>query len=84
MSRVNWKNDKFLRTCGDVSVCSRSNWSLEVGWLVFKKWRKRSTPGEKFSEQQGREPPKNSTQIWRPRPDLVLSPPRHPPSSIQI
>ena len=49
MSRVNWKNDKFLRTCGDVSVRSRWNWSLEVGCLVFKKQRKRSTPWGKSS-----------------------------------
>ena len=43
MSRINWKIDTFLRTCGDVSVRSKSNWNLEV--LVFKKRRNWSTRG---------------------------------------
>ena len=67
-----------------MSVCSRSNWNLEV--LVFEERGKPEYPEKNLSEQ-GREPTTNSTHIWRRRRDLnpghiagrrVLSLLRHP------
>ena len=66
-----------------MSVCSRSNWNLEV--LVFKEKLKPEYP-EKNLQEQGREPTANSTHIWCRRHDSntghiggrrVLSPLRH-------
>ena len=54
MSRVNYKIVKFLRTCWDVSVRSRSNWNLEV--LVFKKRTNWSTRGKSFRSIIGENP----------------------------
>ena len=67
-----------------MSVCSRSNWNLEV--LVFEE-RGKPEYLEKNLSEQGREPTRNSTHIWRRRRDLnsghfggrrVLSPLRQP------
>ena len=57
---------EFMRTRGNVSVRSRSNWNLEV--LVFKKRGKPEYPEENLSEQR-REPTTDLTHIWRRRKD---------------
>ena len=78
-----------MRTRSNVSVRSRSNWNLEV--LVFKE---RGKPEyRKTLSEQGIEPTRNSTHIWRgpqdSNPDHIgrrraLSPLRHPCSPPRI
>ena len=61
--RSTWE---FIRTRGNVSVRSRSNWNLEA--LVFKERGKPNYPEKNLSEKR-REPTRNSTHIWRRRKD---------------